>query len=86
MIDRTCSISTHLYVFQITAFFSGNLEFLSKDVGFLTRGARMSSTSTKSHPVVNTFQQRAADYISMVNKVHTCRSVFANTMQFIIDH
>lgn len=58
-----------LIMLQISAFFAGNLEFFCLPVGFRTRGASLQCSSARSHPVVHEFHQRAADYISLVNKV-----------------
>ena len=58
---------------QMAAFLSGNLDFFTTPAGYRTRGGSAGTDGSlnvsRSHPVVNTFRQKAAHYLSSVSKV-----------------
>ncbi|KAH9500952.1 hypothetical protein Btru_069302 [Bulinus truncatus] len=57
---------------KMAAFMSGNLDFFSQPAGYRTRGssinAEMGVEGPRSHPVVNNFRQRTAQYLSSIAK------------------
>ncbi|RUS89646.1 hypothetical protein EGW08_002567 [Elysia chlorotica] len=57
---------------KMAAFLSGNLDFFTTPAGYRTRGGSASADDggnvSRSHPVVNTFRQRAAQYLSSISK------------------
>ena len=56
---------------QIATFMTGNLEFFGQSAGYRTRGHSVGSEGEgpRSHPAVNGFRQKAAQFLNRVNKV-----------------
>ncbi|CAL1533859.1 unnamed protein product [Lymnaea stagnalis] len=57
---------------KMAAFMSGNLDFFTQPAGYRTRGSSISSDMGKegprSHPAVNSFRQRASQFLSSISK------------------
>jgi len=55
---------------KIATFMSGNLDFFSQSAGYRTRGFSIGSKTegARSHPVVNTFRQKTAQYLGKITK------------------
>ncbi|GFS06991.1 protein phosphatase 1 regulatory subunit 21-like [Elysia marginata] len=57
---------------KMAAFLSGNLDFFITPAGYRTRGGSACTDGnmnvSRSHPVVNTFRQKAAQYLSSISK------------------